>query len=109
MAGRPKRRRAGKLSTDAHCRVRPADARDLSAIAAIERVAFSDPWSPTQLASSLAVVGTFLVAELDGEIAGYLIAQHAADEAEILNLGVATAARRRGVGRALVRAAVSRL
>ena len=94
---------------DARCRVRPADARDLAAIAEIERVSFSDPWSPAQLASSLAVVATFLVAMLDGELAGYVIAQHAADQAEILNLGVAPAARRRGVGRALVRAAVARL
>ena len=35
-------------------------------------------------------------------VAGYAMAHHAADEAEILNLGVATAHRRRGVGRALV-------
>ena len=35
-------------------------------------------------------------------VAGYAVAHHAADEAEILNLGVAPAQRRRGLGRALV-------
>jgi ribosomal-protein-alanine acetyltransferase len=44
----------------------------------------------------------FLVAEAGGLVAGYVIAHHAADEGEILNLGVALAHRRRGVGRALV-------
>jgi len=44
----------------------------------------------------------FLVAELGGLVAGYVVAQCAADEGEILNLGVAVAHRRRGVGRALV-------
>ena len=35
-------------------------------------------------------------------VAGYAIAHHAADEGEILNLGVAPAHQRRGVGRVLV-------
>jgi [ribosomal protein S18]-alanine N-acetyltransferase len=44
----------------------------------------------------------FFVAEAGGLVAGYVIAHHAADEGEILNLGVAGAHRRRGLGRALV-------
>ena len=44
----------------------------------------------------------FLVAEVGGLVAGYVIAHNAADEGEILNLGVAGAHRRRGLGRALV-------
>jgi ribosomal-protein-alanine N-acetyltransferase len=51
----------------------------------------------------------FLVAVADGQTAGYVLARHAADEAEILNLGVAPAARRRGVGRALVREGLAAL
>ncbi len=37
----------------------------------------------------------------DGPV-GYIVARHALDEGEILNLGVALPVRRRGVGRALV-------
>jgi [ribosomal protein S18]-alanine N-acetyltransferase len=44
----------------------------------------------------------FLVADVNDVIAGYVIAHHAADEGEILNLAVAPAHRGRGVGRDLV-------
>jgi ribosomal-protein-alanine N-acetyltransferase len=51
----------------------------------------------------------FLVAEADGLVAGYVVAHCAADEGEILNLGVARAHRRRGVGRALVERVLAQL
>ena len=52
----------------------------------------------------------FLVAEADGgDVAGYAIAHAAADEGEILNLGVAPAHRRCGVGRQLARAMMEAL
>ena len=63
---------------------------------------FSDPWSRTDFAECVTSGVPFLVAEAGGLVAGYVIAHHAADEGEILNLGVALAHRRRGVGRALV-------
>ena len=55
---------------------------------------FSDPWPRRDFAECVATGVTFLVAEVDGH--------HAADEGEILNLGVAGAHRRRGLGRSLV-------
>ena len=42
-------------------------------------------------------------------VAGYVVARHAAAEGEILNLGVASALRRRGVGRALAQRALGEL
>jgi len=51
----------------------------------------------------------FLVAEADAQIVGYVVALEAADEGEILNLAVAEAGRRRGLGRALVEAIVAAL
>jgi len=44
------------------------------------------------------------VATQDDHVLGYIIAHHAVDEAEILNLGVGPEERRRGIGRALVEA-----
>jgi [ribosomal protein S18]-alanine N-acetyltransferase len=44
----------------------------------------------------------FLVGESVDKIAGYVVALDAADEGEILNLAVAPAGRRHGLGRALV-------
>ena len=51
----------------------------------------------------------FLVAVAGDEVAGYAIAHAAADEGEILNLGVAPARRRQGVGAELVRAMMDAL
>src|SRR6266536_3586044 len=70
---------------------RPAAAPDLPAIHAIEEVAFSDPWSVKDFRECLAAGVPFLVAVAGGDVAGYAIAHVAADEGEILNLGVAAA------------------
>lgn len=76
---------------------------------AIERAAFSDPWTAGQFRECLSSDLEFLIADRDGTVAGYAVALRAADEAEILNLCVAPSARRGGIGRALVRATVRRL
>lgn len=69
---------------------------------AIEQEVFSDPWS-TEDFRDCVTFALFLVAEEEGErIGGYVVALDAADEGEILNLAVAPAGRRRGLGRALV-------
>jgi ribosomal-protein-alanine acetyltransferase len=48
-----------------------------------------------------------LMAELAGQICGFLVARITADEAEILNTAVAPAHRREGMGTALLQAAIS--
>jgi ribosomal-protein-alanine N-acetyltransferase len=45
-----------------------------------------------------------LVAELEGRVAGFVLYRIVVGEGEILNLAVAAEARRRGVGRALLKA-----
>jgi [ribosomal protein S18]-alanine N-acetyltransferase len=51
----------------------------------------------------------FFVAEVNDVVAGYVIAHHAADEGEILNLAVSPECRGRGVGRDLVEQVLARL
>src|SRR2546426_11133875 len=51
----------------------------------------------------------FSVATARAAVAGYVVAHHAADEGEILNLAVTPLHRRRGLGRALVRHVLGRL
>ncbi|HMH83346.1 MAG TPA: ribosomal protein S18-alanine N-acetyltransferase [Gemmatimonadales bacterium] len=82
--------------------MRPARLADIADVAAIERAVFSDPWSANDVAECIPAGVPFLVALSRGSVVGYVVAQRAADEGEILNLGVAPAHRRQGVGRALV-------
>jgi len=97
-----KRRPSGRRATVARYRIRPARAADVGDVAAIERATFSDPWSANDFEECIDSGVPFLVAEERGGVLGYAIAHWAADEAEILNVGVAPAFRRQGVGRALV-------
>jgi ribosomal-protein-alanine N-acetyltransferase len=79
------------------------------AVQAIEAAAFTDPWSARDFRECLASDVVFVVAEAPGGVVGYLVAQHAADEGEILNLAVTPARHRHGIGRALVERALSTL
>jgi len=92
---------------DEACRIRAASSADLTAVSAIEAVAFPDPWSLAAFRAHLDHL--FLVAETDGGVIGYLVAWIAAPEAEILNVAVAPGARGRGTGRALLAEGLRRL
>jgi ribosomal-protein-alanine N-acetyltransferase len=77
------------------------------ALAAIHGTAFraTEAWSSAVIDSQLAQPGCFALLDAAG---GMLLARITADEAEILTLAVAPAARRRGVGAALVDRAMQR-
>ncbi len=89
------------------CLIRPATGDDLAAVVAIERQSFGDPWSPAALAQELAIdaLRLPLVAEVAGEVAGYLMAWRSADQLHILNLAVAPSQRRRSIATRLLLAA----
>jgi len=107
--GRPRPRPNGRRVTDAPYQIRPAHLADVAEVSPIERAVFSDPWSERDLSDCVRSGVPFLVAEQDGSIVGYVIAHHAIDEAEILNLGVGPAHQRQGVGRALVQGMLAHL
>lgn len=75
----------------------------------IERASFADPWSSRDFRDALAAGVTFLVGVTDTAVLGYVIARHAADAGEILNLAVVPESRGRGVGQALVTCALTHL
>lgn len=84
--------------------IRNATPADVLRLAELERECFADPWSEAGLEEALALTaGTGLVAEIDGVVQGYVLARTAADTAEILNLAVAPASRRKGIAMALLR------
>jgi ribosomal-protein-alanine N-acetyltransferase len=78
-------------------------------MAVLTETASDDPWSAETLARILALPRSFgLIAHGAGQPLGFLLAQSAAGESEIINLAVAPAARRRGVGGTLVAEAMAR-
>ncbi|MGH7537893.1 MAG: ribosomal protein S18-alanine N-acetyltransferase [Gemmatimonadales bacterium] len=88
---------------DVPCRIRPAQTADVPALVALERIAFTDPWSRADFEDCLAAgLLVFLAEQGDGPV-GYIIGRCVPEEGEILNLGVALRVRRHGVGRALVK------
>lgn len=83
--------------------VRRMGEQDLAQVSAIEAEAFSVPWSEKSFRDSLAMHHTiFLVAELDGEIAGYCGCYQSLEEAEITNVAVDKKLRGQGIARKLL-------
>ena len=79
--------------------VRPLEAGDAQAAVRITRLCAETAVWPEESYTRLGEAGyRGWVAEAGGEIAGFLVARGAADEAEILNLAVAPEFRRRGYG-----------
>ncbi|MCK5273170.1 MAG: ribosomal protein S18-alanine N-acetyltransferase [Alphaproteobacteria bacterium] len=96
-------RSGGEFSID------DADLSSTSLMAVLTETASDDPWSAEALARILALPRSFgLIAHEAGQPLGFLLAQCAAGESEIINLAVAPAARRQGIGGALVAAAMAR-
>ena len=68
---------------------------------------FDESWSARSVAEVLAMPGTAAwVSNVDGSPAGFVIVRSAADECEILTIGVTRDHRRAGVGQGLVEAAL---
>ena len=80
---------------DAPYRIRSAVPADATGLVAIERRAFSDPWSEASFHEALTSAWSFgLVAETGRGLAGYLIGRDVAGTGEVLNLAVAPEHRR---------------
>lgn len=85
-------------------RIRSAGPRDLAAVARIERASFGDPWSDEALLAELIPdpMRLPLVAELGGQVCGFLMAWRVVDQLHVLNIAAAPGVRRGGVGTALL-------
>ena len=85
--------------------IEPVGPKDAATVAALRAASFAAPWSPTECEALLAVErGWFRLRPV-----GFVLARTAGDEAEILSIGVAPPARRRGVGRRLMHDVIARL
>ena len=89
--------------------LRPLAGADIPAVVAIEQRVFPDPWTPEFFRSELGLPMVHArVAELEGRIAGYLVAWLGSGEGHLGNLAVLPEARRRGVARLLLEALLDR-
>lgn len=76
---------------------------DIMEIAALEKQCFSDPWSFRMLADTFFNESTVNVAaEEGGRVAGYAFAVLAGEDADIANVAVSPACRRRGIASQLL-------
>ncbi|CBS88154.1 GNAT family N-acetyltransferase [Azospirillum lipoferum] len=91
-------------------RLHPAGPLESAVVAALQHVCFpEDPWDEASVATLTAPPAGFAVIALDmqDQPVGFVMARVAAEDAEILAIGVLPQARRGGVGRQLVEAAVA--
>ena len=83
---------------------------DLEEVLEIERASFSTPWRRNTFEGLLRRSDADLIgATVEGALVGYAITWTILDQAELGNVAVTPAARRRGVGRMLVEAALRRV
>lgn len=93
------------LVTNTLLEIKPFDpSADLTPLADLHTQCFPHAWGAETLARLLASPGTFAFFHNDG----FVLARTAADEAEILTLAVCPQARGRGLGRALLQAAINK-
>lgn len=83
--------------------IRNMKPEDVAEVAEMESQIFSMPWSAQGFLDALKLSNTiFMVAEEDGEIAGYIGMYISLDEGEITNVAVRMDMRCRGIGEQLV-------
>ena len=98
--------------TPADATIRRVERADLLSVVRIERACFSDPW-PYDAFEQMVREPAFLVAEREGAVVGYVIADvtpnHGRDIGHIKDLAVHPEMRSEGLGRALLRSVLARL
>lgn len=83
---------------------------DVPAIAELEKICFSDPWSENSIASELHnPLSYWLVAEDKGCVAGYVGSQAVLDSADMMNIAVSPEFRRCGIGEKLINSLILHL
>lgn len=83
--------------------IKEMTAEDLEEVAALEKEIFSTPWSRQGFADTMRQeAALYLAVRENGRLAGYCGLLQSFDEAEIVNVAVAPAFRRQGIGAAML-------
>lgn len=98
-------RERAQREKEAEIIVRELKVEDSAAVAEMEQQIFSDPWSEKNVLETVQQKQSVcFAAEKAGHLLGYLLAYHAADEAEIARIAVQKEARRQGAAGKLMQA-----
>ena len=88
--------------------IAPMSEETVEAVAELEKACFTAPWSLKGLREELVnPMAFFIVALIEGQVAGYAGLHHVLDEGFIANVAVGEAYRRRGVASALLEAFIA--
>ena len=83
--------------------IRKMEKQDVSQIAKLEELCFSDPWSENSIVSELDNrLSYWLVATENDNVIGYVGSQTVLDGTDMMNIAVSPQYRRRGIAEALV-------
>ncbi len=85
-----------------HLSLRPMQLEDLDAIMQIEPTIYSHPWTRGNFSDSLNSGYSAWVLEDKGEMVGYALMMMVMDETHLLNLSIAKAYQKQGLGRYLL-------
>lgn len=79
------------------------DSSHVAAVAALEKICFSMPWSEASVASELTNPLALWIVALDGDtLCGYVGSESVMGEADMMNIAVSPDYRRQGIARELV-------
>ena len=91
-------------------KIYPMDASHVAAVARLEAVCFSSPWSEKSVGEELQnPLSLWLVAVSDGQVAGYIGSQSVMGESDMMNVAVASDFRRQGIAEKLILSLVEAL
>lgn len=82
----------------------------VSAVAELEKICFSAPWSENSIMAELGSIWSYWLVALDGDkLVGYIGSQTSFDEADVMNVAVHPDCRRRGIAEKLIHTLVAEL
>lgn len=88
----------------------PMEASHASAIAGLEKLCFSSPWSEKSILEELSNPLSLWLTAVDGDqVAGYIGSQSVLGESDMMNVAVNPEYRRQGIGRQLILALIQGL
>lgn len=91
-------------------RILPMNESHVAAVAALEKICFSSPWSERSVEAELKnPLSCWLVAMEGEKLAGYIGSQTVMGEADMMNVAVDPSCRRQGIGRELVMSLIAAL